>query len=191
MKTTYMKYLLSVTLALAAGGCGSMGANVHTDTTGTGINQVMEEQIAAAEDKPAEETAAAETQPASEETEAAAVSYDSVDVDLTTLSATMVYSEVYNMITTPDNYLGKTIKMNGQYTEYYNETTDRRYFACIILDATACCAQGIEFDLTENYVYPKDYPGEGDMVSVIGVYDRYEEDGFPYYTLRNAVLAES
>ena len=37
-----------------------------------------------------------------------------VDVDLTVLSSTMVYSEVYNMLLfTPDSYLGKTVKMMG------------------------------------------------------------------------------
>lgn len=32
---------------------------------------------------------------------------DKVDVDLTVLSSTMVYAEVYDMVNTPDNYLGK------------------------------------------------------------------------------------
>ena len=36
-----------------------------------------------------------------------------VDVDLTALSSTMVYSEVFNMLNTPENYVGKTIKMTG------------------------------------------------------------------------------
>ncbi len=38
-----------------------------------------------------------------------------IDVDLTTLSGTMVYSEVFNMIANPEDYVGKTIKMQGQF----------------------------------------------------------------------------
>ena len=34
---------------------------------------------------------------------------DNFDVDLTNLSSTMVYSEVYNMMSTPENYIGKTV----------------------------------------------------------------------------------
>lgn len=37
----------------------------------------------------------------------------SVDLDLTQLSSTVVYSEVYNMLITPDDYKGKIIKMKG------------------------------------------------------------------------------
>ena len=38
-----------------------------------------------------------------------------IDVDRTTLSSTMVYSEVYNMMSEPDGYLGKTVKMDGSF----------------------------------------------------------------------------
>ena len=73
-------------------------------------------------------------------------------------------------------------------TEHYNEMTDKTYYACIILDATACCAQGMEFALANGF--PGEKPKEGDMICVAGVYDRYEEDGFPYYTLNHAVFVE-
>ena len=41
-----------------------------------------------------------------------------VDIDLTALSGIMVYSEVNSMISFPDNYIGKTVKMQGQFTIY-------------------------------------------------------------------------
>ena len=34
---------------------------------------------------------------------------DNFEVDLTNLSSTMVYSEVYNMMSTPASYIGKTV----------------------------------------------------------------------------------
>ena len=37
-----------------------------------------------------------------------------VDLDLTVLSSTMVYSEVYNMMNEPEPYEGKMVKMQGQ-----------------------------------------------------------------------------
>ena len=113
---------------------------------------------------------------------------DGVDVDLTVLSSTMVYSEVYNMMYYPENYIGKTVKMKGMYAGYHDESTDKYYHACIIQDATACCAQGIEFEPTDDYRYPDDYPAEGQEVCVTGVFDTYKEGENIYCTLRNARL---
>ncbi|MCR5623997.1 MAG: hypothetical protein K6G11_02005 [Lachnospiraceae bacterium] len=111
-----------------------------------------------------------------------------VDVDLTKLSSTMVYSEVFNMVNQPDSYIGKIIRMEGTFALYKDEATKKTYFACIIQDATACCQQGIEFELTKDYKYPDDYPKEGKNIKVEGTFDVYEEDGMPYCTLRKAKL---
>ena len=59
------------------------------------------------------ENPAADLQPDSQEAPAV-----SVDVDLTTLSSTMVYAEVFNMMMSPDDYIGKTIRMTGIFTVY-------------------------------------------------------------------------
>ena len=111
-----------------------------------------------------------------------------IDIDLTQLSGNMVYSEVYYMMVTPENYIGKCIRMEGQFSVYHDEVTDKYYYACIIKDATACCASGIEFELSGDYKYPKDYPAEGAEIEVTGIFDTYEEDGNYYCVLRKAVL---
>ena len=109
-----------------------------------------------------------------------------IDVDLTQLSSTMVYAEVYNMMTTPEAYIGKTVKMDGTFAYYHDKTTNQYYFACLIQDATACCSQGIEFVLTDDYSYPDDYPEAGNEICVIGIFDTYQEGSNTYCTLRNA-----
>ena len=113
---------------------------------------------------------------------------EKVDLDLTTMSSTMVYSEVFNMVTTPENYIGKTVKMRGTYMYYYDEKPNHYYFFCLISDAMACCSQGIEFSLTKDYHYPEDYPKPDDEITVVGVFDSYEEEGNTYCILRNARL---
>jgi len=112
----------------------------------------------------------------------------SVDVDLTTLSSTMVYSEVLNIMTYPETYVGKSIKMRGIFAYYHDEQTDKYYFGCIIQDATACCAQGIEFILTDDYLFPDDYPNEGEIVTVAGEFLIYKENGLDYFTLKDSKL---
>lgn len=115
-----------------------------------------------------------------------------VDIDLTALSGIMVYSEVNSMISFPDDYIGKTVKMQGQFTIY--QATDENgafipdqiYFACVIADATACCSQGLEFALAGEHTYPDDYPELGAEITVVGTFEWYEEDSCRYYRLGNA-----
>ena len=115
-----------------------------------------------------------------------------VDVDLTVLSSTMVYSEVYNMLyNDPAYYLGKTVKAKGTFSLYQLVTDgvlqpDPVAYACIIADATACCAQGLEFALAGKPVYPDEYPELGAEITVVGTFEWYEEDGCRYYRLGNA-----
>ena len=50
---------------------------------------------------------------------------ETVDVDLTVLSSTMVYSEVYNMVLEAEGYVGKTVKMNGLFAYGEDPATGR------------------------------------------------------------------
>lgn len=122
------------------------------------------------------------------ETTESQVSSNGVDVDLTELTSTMVYSEVYQMMVAPEDYLGKTVKMNGSFTVFQNQETGQLYYACVISDATACCSQGIEFALEGDYTYPDDYPKENENITVIGIFNTYEEEGYTYCQLINAKM---
>ena len=162
-----------------------------SDTAETGENTAAgknpSETAEAVENATAGEGQSEAAEPANEEASAPSPS-PGADVDLTILSSTMVYSEVYSMMFTPEKYIGRTVKMEGIFAYYYVEETDRYYYSCFIQDATACCSQGIEFILTDDYTYPDDYPEPGEEICVTGVFDTYEEDGFTYCTLRDAKL---
>lgn len=112
----------------------------------------------------------------------------SIDVDLTALSSTMIYSEVSNMMMAPEDYIGKTIKMNGSFAAYYDEANEEYFYACVIADATACCQQGLEFVLKNGGKYPDDYPEEGSEINVVGTFNTYELDGNLYARLENAEI---
>lgn len=113
---------------------------------------------------------------------------DGYDVDLTILNGTMVYAQVYDIISHPENYNGKSIRMHGPFAYFIGDTTGKEYFAVLINDATACCAQGIEFVLAGDYHYPDDYPEINDEITVSGICDVYEENGFTYCQLLDAVM---
>lgn len=129
-----------------------------------------------------EESDPTPTQAEEKEEETILSTTEGIDIDLTLLSSTMVYSEVYNMMYLPENYVGKTVKMEGTYSFVHDDLSGMDYYACIIQDATACCAQGIEF-VPNN---PGACPEEGGNVTVVGVFDTYMEGEALYCTLRDA-----
>lgn len=154
------------------------------------VPETTTEQLAVTTEQATEETKPEETTEALEganggETEQP--EYSEIDVDLTELSSTMVYSEVYNMMYYPDDYRGKVVKMHGVFNAYEDPSTGCVYYACIISDATSCCAQGMEF-LPPVLVYPNDFPEVGTEVTITGVYETYTEGEYMYCRLGNARL---
>jgi hypothetical protein len=133
----------------------------------------------------AETSDTSETSQASSE---AQQSEDGIDYDLTTMSSTMIYSTVSNMILYPDVYEGKIVKLEGNFSVYHDEGGDKYIFAAIVPDATACCQQGIEFVLDGDYKYPDDYPEEGQSITIKGSFNSYDEYGFKYVQLLNAEM---
>jgi len=106
-----------------------------------------------------------------------------IDVDLTQMSATMVYAEVFQMTVDPQSYVGKTVRMQGQSFSMYYEQTAQTYHSVIIADATACCQQGLEYLLPDGA-----YPPDEREIAVTGVFETYEELGETYCRLGNAAL---
>ena len=176
-------FILAVALYLVS--LCACGKDVGNDTLSSD-----EEASASAESIPTPKE-----QETSEESEQPQASSNGVDVDLTVLSSTMVYSEVYNMLyNDPAHYLGKTVKARGTFSIYQLVTDgvlqpDPVAYACIIADAAACCAEGMEFVLKDNLAYPDDYPEPGAEITVIGEFQSYEENGMTRYHLVNARLA--
>ena len=185
-----MKRLLCLLLAaltvLGLGACGEKGGAPTTEETTSSTT-------ASEEPKPLEtlplETGATE-QP---ETTPTADTAESALVDLTALSSTMVYAEVFAMMSSPEDYVGKTVKMQGIFSkgQLYaagSLNDGGTVFACVIQDATACCAQGIPFELAGDHTYPQDYPELGDTITVVGTFEIHQQEGMQFCRLRDAEL---
>lgn len=108
------------------------------------------------------------------------LSSNGVDLDLTLLSSTMVYAEVYGMMYEPDSYIGKTVRINGTFVTFSNQDQTIIYPAVLIADATACCSQGMEFVLEGEPEYPDGYPEIGTNITIVGTFVTYEEDGMMF-----------
>ena len=120
--------------------------------------------------------------------------YENIDVDLTTMNATMVYSEVNNMLSSPSSYIGKIVKMEGPFIPFDSTNPNYCYPAIVIRDATACCASGIEFLL---YGVPRcskaggnGYPLYNEEATIVGRFETYLEGTDMYVHLVDAIWLE-
>ena len=115
---------------------------------------------------------------AAAENTASSISDASVsEIDLTKMSSTMVYSYVFNIINTPDDFIGQRFRMRGTYDEGLWEPTNQTYHYIVIADATSCCAQGMEFTLADKSAA---YPQPGDEIEISGILSIYKEEGNMY-----------
>ena len=111
-----------------------------------------------------------------------------IDIDLTKLTPNIVYAQVFDMVNEPDKYIGKRVRATGNFAYTADPETGGEYFAVFIADAAACCQQGLEFVLSGEHKYPDDYPKLESSITVEGVFNTYEENGWRYCQLKDASL---
>lgn len=191
MKKKIIYYLLLFAIILSISACGK---EEKTSTSQTSGRQSFQDEPSTVQ---SDTTKSSDSSPdnGNSEEDSAEVNADradaelaEIDVDLTELSSTMIYSEVYNMMVNPEDYVGKMVRMNGQFSVYQDQSTGSIYYAVIIADATACCSQGLEFVLAGNYTYPDDYPEIGTELTATGTFQTYEENGAMYCHLTDAEI---
>lgn len=178
MKQLIKIFILSV-LVLSLAGCGDTGAGARGIAGGTSVDQVVNDQMSAADGENSDAQAASPSAAPGVQTIVTADQFSApADYDLTAMNSDMVYATVYQMMYEPDDYVGKTIRMNGLYYASFYEPTGKYYHCCLIQDALACCAQGMEFVWDDgSHVYPDEYPAENTEIVVQGTFDLYQEEG--------------
>ena len=106
---------------------------------------------------------------------------EKIDIDLTKLSKTMVYSAVFDILENPAEYRGKIIKFRGTYAAFHDPAKNEYHHSCVIMDETACCMQGMEFELAD-----KKYPPNNTEITLIGKFDTYTIQKIDNPILRDA-----
>ena len=106
-----------------------------------------------------------------------------IDLDMSKMSDVLVYSQVINIYESPDEYMGKRVKINGQYYASYFDETALYYHYVVVGDESLCCQVGLEFVWNGKHTYPDDYPEDTTEIEVVGVFGSYEELGKTYYFL--------
>lgn len=99
-----------------------------------------------------------------------------VDHDLSNMNANMIFAEIFNLVLMPDEYIGRTFRMKGNFAVYVNEASGNKYFSIIIPDATQCCQQGIDIICLGDMKYPEDFPKIGSEIMVTGQFNSITTD---------------
>ena len=182
-----IKYMMLFLCILLMTGCSNKksggGKNI---TTANSVDKIINEQI---NNENKEKTTdkgnlslsdelSKETESTIKDTEDVQKTKETVDYDLTQMSSDMVYATIYQMMVTPEEYEGKTFRIDGNFYATYYEATKKYYFYCVIQDATACCAQGMEFVWGDGtHIYPEEYLEDNAEIVVEGIFETYREEG--------------
>ena len=196
MKRTGIGILLLAAVVLISG-CGKQTDNGKGINYGKTVDKVLESQVKKEEQKKTEESTKEDTQKNDQQNtdtqtpESVQGSVNapeaSVDVDLSVMDSDMIYATVYQMMSDPEQYVGKTFRIEGKFYVTYDEMTKNQYYYCVIKDATECCAQGLEFVWGDgSHIYPDEYPTDGTEVIVDGTFELYMENDSRYCRLANA-----
>lgn len=182
-----IKYMVLFLCILLMTGCSNKksvgGKNITTENS---VNKIINEQINNEnKDKTTDNENLSPSDELSKETESTIKDTEDiqktkgiVDYDLTQMSSDLVYATVYQMMVTPEEYEGKMFRIDGNFYATYHEATKKYYFYCGIQDATACCAQGMEFVWGDGtHIYPEEYPEDNAEIVVEGIFETYREEG--------------
>ena len=108
-------------------------------------------------------------------------------IDISFMNGNMIYSEIYNMTVSPEEYNGKRIRVKGQFA-IGEDPNGNRIFGCIVPDALGCCQQGLGFELSEARKYPEDYPSTGEEIIIEGEFTYTENEFVVMIVLKNAKM---
>ena len=196
MKRTGIEIWLLAAVVLISG-CGKRADNGKGINSGETVDKVIESQVKKEEQKKTEEATKEDTQKNDQQNTDTQTPESvqgtvnapeaAVDVDLSVMDSDMIYATVYQMMSDPEQYVGKTFRIEGKFYVTYDEMTKNQYYYCVIKDATECCAQGLEFVWGDgSHIYPDEYPTDGTEVIVDGTFELYMENDSRYCRLANA-----
>ena len=196
MKRTGIGIWLLAAVVLISG-CGKRADNGKGINSGETVDKVIESQVKKEEQKKTEESTKEDTQKNDQQNTDTKTPESvqgtvnapeaAVDVDLSVMDSDMIYATVYQMMSDPEQYVGKTFRIEGKFYVTYDEMTKNQYYYCVIKEATECCAQGLEFVWGDgSHIYPDEYPTDGTEVIVDGTFELYMENDSRYCRLANA-----
>lgn len=196
MKNRFIKFFIIFIIFVAIAGCGKKRQNKNQMfSTTKSVKDTIEEEMKKEEEKKekAENEKALKNDFQATEEDVKEINEDKneenkkaenvggenqkdIDYDLTEMNSDMIYATVFIVVQDPESYTGKTFKIYGN--SYTFPTTEGKSMThyCLIKDALACCAQGLEFISSNS---DEKYPDDGDEIVVTGTLESYTVEDIP------------
>ena len=196
MKNRFIKFFIIFIIFVAIAGCGKKRQNKNQMfSTTKSVKDTIEEEMNKEEEKKekAENEKALKNDFQATEEDVKEINEDKneenkkaenvggenqkdIDYDLTEMNSDMIYATVFMVVQDPESYAGKTFKIYGN--SYTFPTTEGKSMThyCLIKDALACCAQGLEFISSNS---DEKYPDDGDEIVVTGTLESYTVEDIP------------
>lgn len=196
MKNRFIKFFIIFIIFVAIAGCGKKRQNKNQMfSTTKSVKDTIEEEMKKEEEKKenAENEKALKNDFQATEEDVKEINEDKneekkkaknvdgenkkdIDYDLTEMNSDMIYATVFMVVQDPESYAGKTFKIYGN--SYTFPTTEGKSMThyCLIKDALACCAQGLEFISSNS---DEKYPDDGDEIVVTGTLESYTVEDIP------------
>lgn len=196
MKNRFIKFFIIFIIFVAIAGCGKKRQNKNQMfSTTKSVKDTIEEEMKKEQEKKenaenekalkndfqaTEEDVKEINEEKNEENQKAenvgGENQKDIDYDLTEMNSDMIYATVFMVVQDPESYAGKTFKIYGN--SYTFPTTEGKSMThyCLIKDALACCAQGLEFISSNSN---EKYPDDGDEIVVTGTLESYTVEDIP------------
>lgn len=196
MKNRFIKFFIIFIIFVAIAGCGKKRQNKNQMfSTTKSVKDTIEEEMKKEQEKKenAENEKALKNDFQATEEDVKEINEDKneenkkaenegeenqkdIDYDLTEMNSDMIYATVFMVVQDPESYAGKTFKIYGN--SYTFPTTEGKSMThyCLIKDALACCAQGLEFISSNS---DEKYPDDGDEIVVTGTLESYTVEDIP------------
>lgn len=196
MKNRFIKFFIIFIIFVAIAGCGKKRQNKNQMFRATkSVKDTIEEEMKKEQEKKenAENEKALKNDFQATEEDVKEINEDKneenkkaenvgeenqkdIDYDLTEMNSDMIYATVFMVVQDPESYAGKTFKIYGN--SYTFPTTEGKSMThyCLIKDALACCAQGLEFISSNS---DEKYPDDGDEIVVTGTLESYTVEDIP------------
>lgn len=196
MKNRFIKFFIIFIIFVAIAGCGKKRQNKNQMfSTTKSVKDTIEEEMKKEEEKKekAENEKALKNDFQATEEDVKEINEDKneenkkaenvggenqkdIEYDLTEMNSDMIYATVFMVVQDPESYAGKTFKIYGN--SYTFPTTEGKSMThyCLIKDALACCAQGLEFISSKS---DEKYPDDGDEIVVTGTLESYTVEDIP------------
>lgn len=175
MKQVRFMIILTLLAALLAG-CQGQQAPTRTPTELAQQYELVKQETS----PPAQAPEAAQAPDRSDAGGASPVPlHNPPHMDLSDMSYTMAYAQVYSMVMAPKRHQGETLKIKGSYYGFQTQEGQDVHLI-LIIDEAGCCEVGMEFQITGNLAWPQDYPPNNSIILLTGLMDIIHHGDNPY-----------